>query len=226
MWMSLADMEMATASTPQSSECLTSSMTARFQARMEASSPRPTISLIVAFSSPPIAGMPTSIWCTPTSSRSLAMRIFSWLLNTTPAVCSPSRSVVSSMRTAGSAGLALAMTKLDRSLVMSPTSEDGRGHGRGRSRVEGAPEQVVHDLRVGAPAAGLHHLADEEADHLLLAAAILLGLGRVGGHDAGDDGLELRGVADLAEAVLLDDRLGLGALLDHAREDLPVSYTH
>ena len=46
------------------------------------------------------------------------MRIFSWLLNTTPAVCSPSRSVVSSMRTAGSAGLALAMTKLERSLVI------------------------------------------------------------------------------------------------------------
>jgi|GEM_PF-3877842 len=118
MWISLADMEMATASTPQSSECLTSSMTARFQARMEASSPRSTISPIVAFSSPPMAGMPTSIWWTPTSSRSLAIRIFSWLEKTTPAVCSPSRSVVSSMRTAGSAGLALAITKLERSLVI------------------------------------------------------------------------------------------------------------
>ena len=65
-----------------------------------------------------MAGMPTSIWWTPTSSSSLAMRIFSWLEKTTPAVCSPSRSVVSSMRTAGSAGLALAMTKLERSLVI------------------------------------------------------------------------------------------------------------
>ena len=45
MWMSLADIEMATASTPQSMECSTSETTARFQARMEASSPRPTISL-------------------------------------------------------------------------------------------------------------------------------------------------------------------------------------
>ena len=107
MWMSLADMEMATASTPQSSECWMSSTTARFQARMEVSSPSSTISLIVVFSSPPMAGMPTSIWWTPTSSSSLAMRIFSWLVNTTPAVCSPSRSVVSSMRTAGSAGLVL-----------------------------------------------------------------------------------------------------------------------
>ena len=74
---------------------------------------------MVFFSSPPIAGMPTSIWWTPTSSSSLAMRIFSWLLKTTPAVCSPSRRVVSSMRTAGSAGRVRgAMTKLERSLVM------------------------------------------------------------------------------------------------------------
>ena len=77
MWMSLADMEMATASTPQSMECFTSSMTARFHARIELSRPRSTISLMVAFSSPPMAGIPTSIWWTPTSSSSLAMRIFS-----------------------------------------------------------------------------------------------------------------------------------------------------
>ncbi len=97
MWMSLADIEIATASTPQSMECWMSAATARFQARIEVSSPRSTICAIVAFSSPPIAGMPTSIWWTPTSSSSLAMRIFSWFEKTTPAVCSPSRSVVSSM---------------------------------------------------------------------------------------------------------------------------------
>ena len=70
-------MEMATASTPQSMECLTSSMTARFHARIEPSSPSSTMSLMVAFSSPPMAGMPASIWWTPTSSSSLAMRTFS-----------------------------------------------------------------------------------------------------------------------------------------------------
>ncbi len=46
------------------------------------------------------------------------MRIFSWLEKTTPAVCSPSRSVVSSMRTAGSSVRTVLMTKLERSLVM------------------------------------------------------------------------------------------------------------
>ena len=159
--------EMATASTPQSIECLTSSMTARFQARMDVSSPRSTICLIVAFSSPPIAGMPTSIWWTPTSSSSLAMRIFSWLEKTTPAVCSPSRRVVSSMRTAGSAGRPRAMTKLERSLVMVTclstdagrpgvvhrgTCDDAvsaRDHGSAR----GCGMQLVDELRVGAPAA-------------------------------------------------------------------------
>jgi len=46
------------------------------------------------------------------------MRIFSWFEKTTPAVCSPSRRVVSSMKTAGSAGLGGWMTKLLRSLTM------------------------------------------------------------------------------------------------------------
>ena len=39
MWMSLADMLMATASTPQSMECCTSDLTARFQARMRGVEP-------------------------------------------------------------------------------------------------------------------------------------------------------------------------------------------
>ena len=51
--------------------------------------------LTAIFSSPPIAGMPASICCTPISSRSLAMRIFSRLAKTIPAACSPSLKVVS-----------------------------------------------------------------------------------------------------------------------------------
>ena len=93
-----------------------SEMTARFQARIEGLRPSSTICAMACFSSPSMAGMPTSIWCTPTSSSRRAMRIFSWFENTTPAVCSPSRRVVSSMRTGGpSAGASSAMTKLDRS---------------------------------------------------------------------------------------------------------------
>ena len=104
MWMSLADMLMATASTPQSREWLDVVRNGAVPGQHRGVQAQVHDLRMVAFSSPPMAGMPTSIWCTPTSSSILAMRIFSWLLKTTPAVCSPSRSVVSSMRTAGSAG--------------------------------------------------------------------------------------------------------------------------
>ena len=52
MWMSLADMEMATASTPQSRECWMSATTARFQARIEGLRPSSTICVMACFSSP------------------------------------------------------------------------------------------------------------------------------------------------------------------------------
>src|SRR5665647_2368135 len=161
------------------------------------------------------------------------------------------------------AGLALAMTKLERSLVIrtylstripprAPAPgdaatvgracgvRDGRlamldgsarlqdtfivpqaGEGRqGGSAVQRLEEQLVDELRVGAPAGGFHDLPDEEAQHLLLAAAVLLHLRRIVGDHPGDGGLELRRVADLAEAVLLDDLLRLGPLRDHLGEDV------
>src|SRR5450759_1307343 len=212
MWMSLADMEMATASTPQSSECLTSSMTARFQARMEASSPRPTISPIVAFSSPPMAGMPTSIWWTPTSSRSLAMRI-------PPRAPAPGDAATVG-RACGVRDGRLAM--LDGSARLQDTfivPQAGEGR-QGGSAVQRLEEQLVDELRVGGPAGRFHDLPDEEAQHLLLAAAVLLHLRRIVGDHPGDGRLELRRVADLAEAVLLDDLLRLGPLRDHPGEDV------
>ena len=55
---------------------------------------------MVSRSSPPMAGTPTSISRTPTSARARAMETFSSTVNDTPAVCSPSRSVVSLMITA------------------------------------------------------------------------------------------------------------------------------
>ncbi len=57
--------------------------------------PREEISLIASASSGETAGMPASILSTPTSSSIRAMAIFSSFLNTTPGVCSPSRSVAS-----------------------------------------------------------------------------------------------------------------------------------
>src|SRR5450759_2022261 len=99
MWMSEVASEMAMASTPHSIVVLMSPMLARLQPSPDALRPRCSISSITSRSSPPMAGMPASIWSAPTSSSSLAMRTFSWLAKTTPAVCSPSRSVVSSIRT-------------------------------------------------------------------------------------------------------------------------------
>jgi hypothetical protein len=61
MWMSEDDIEMATASTPQSSDACTSETTARFQARMLQFKPNAAIAATAAFSSPPMTGMPASI---------------------------------------------------------------------------------------------------------------------------------------------------------------------
>ena len=58
------------------------------------------------------------------------------------------------------------------------------------------------------PAGLAHHLADEEAEHALLAAAVRLDLLRVGGEDGVDDRRELGLVADggLRQVVVRGDR--------------------
>ncbi len=69
------------------------------------------------------------------------------------------------------------------------------------------------------PLARLHHLADEEAEDLLLAAAVLLDLAGVGGDDLVDDLLDGAAVGDLLEALLGDDGVGVLAALPHLLED-------
>src|SRR3546814_15862104 len=51
----------------------------------------------------------------------------------------------------------------------------------------------------------LHRLADEEAEQLVLAAAIIGNLVRVRSHDLGDFGLDRTGIAGLLESACLDD---------------------
>ncbi len=63
MWMSLVASEIATASTPQSIDVLMSATLARFQPRIDAFRPRCAISSMTSRSSPPMTGMPASIWC-------------------------------------------------------------------------------------------------------------------------------------------------------------------
>jgi len=55
------------------------------------------MALMQAISSSPMAGMPISISGTPAADSARAMAHFSSTVNATPAVCSPSRSVVSLM---------------------------------------------------------------------------------------------------------------------------------
>src|ERR671931_275995 len=68
-------------------------------------------------------------------------------------------------------------------------------------------QQLARDLRVGLPLRSLHHLADEEAEERLLARAVRRELLRVRGEDVRHDPLDLGGVAQLGESLLLDDRL-------------------
>ena len=60
-------------------------------------SPRPAMARITSCSCSPMAGMPTSISGIPAAARAWAMASFSAAVNATPAVCSPSRRVVSLM---------------------------------------------------------------------------------------------------------------------------------
>src|SRR4051812_47308515 len=74
-----------------------------------------------------------------------------------------------------------------------PMTRSSKSDGSG---TEPPPEELVHDLRVCLALRPLHHLADEEAEHSLLAAAEGLDLGRMGGDDLVDDRLELGRVGD------------------------------
>ena len=58
---------------------------------------RAAMVLMQAISSSPMAGMPISISGTPAADKAQAMAHFSSTVNATPAVCSPSRKVVSLM---------------------------------------------------------------------------------------------------------------------------------
>src|SRR3546814_5280911 len=67
-------------------------------------------------------------------------------------------------------------------------------------------------------AAGLHRLTNEEAEQLVLAAAIFGGLGGVGGYNLGDDGLDRAGIGGLPQAPFLDDLRRIVAGLQHQFE--------
>src|SRR5262249_17511663 len=81
---------------------------------------------------------------------------------------------------------------------------------RSSLRVELLAQQLVDDLRVRLALRLLHHLAHEEAEHALLAAAIRLDLCRARIEDAVDERLELGRVRNdrLREDLVTVDRRG------------------
>src|ERR1700742_4663556 len=85
----------------------------------------------------------------------------------------------------------------------------------GLSATELLLQQLVESSRIRLALRGLHDLADEEAEQLVLARPIVGELPRVGSHDGLDSLLDRRLVGDLFQALLLDDRVGALVLLPH-----------
>src|SRR5579863_7534539 len=76
-------------------------------------------------------------------------------------------------------------------------------------------EQLVQACRVGLALRGLHRLADEESEQLVLARAILGQLRWIGGDDGVNSGLDRRLIGNLAPAARLDDCVGILAFVPH-----------
>src|SRR3954452_16258205 len=91
---------------------------------------------------------------------------------------------------------------------------------RAISDAELLAQQAVDLAAVGAALGLAHDRADERADRLRVAAAHALGDVGVRLDHARDDGGELVAVAHRAEALALDDLLGVAAGLDEAVEHL------
>src|ERR1044071_1866760 len=79
-------------------------------------------------------------------------------------------------------------------------------------------QQVVELRGICLAAGGLHDLADEEAEQLVLARAVIGELARILRHDLVDGLLDGAGVGDLLEALRLDDGVRVLALGPHGLE--------
>src|ERR1700688_3242988 len=66
-------------------------------------------------------------------------------------------------------------------------------------------QQVVELRRIRLALGGLHDLADEETEELVLAGPIVGKLSRIGGDNGVDDSLDGPRVGDLLQASFLDD---------------------
>src|SRR6185436_3854632 len=93
---------------------------------------------------------------------------------------------------------------------------------RTRTSAQLGADELAHDARIRAAAGLLHHLADEEAEEALLAAAVLLDLPRVGSEDPVDERPELGRVGDgLLRQVRLGGEAGVARTRHRLVECLP-----
>src|ERR1700733_10994289 len=79
------------------------------------------------------------------------------------------------------------------------------GRRRSAARAELLFQEGIELSRIGLALSGLHRLADEEAEQLVLAGAVVGKLAWIAGDHFVDDALDRRAVRDLLEAFLLDD---------------------
>src|SRR3546814_11494483 len=66
-------------------------------------------------------------------------------------------------------------------------------------------QHLVHQARIGLALGRLHHLADEPAENLLVAALELRDLARIAGDDPVDQPFDGRAVADLLQSLGFHD---------------------
>src|SRR5512139_17974 len=94
---------------------------------------------------------------------------------------------------------------------LSPAPQDSGAPSRGPCRLaagEPPAQDLVDLLRVGLAAGGLHALADQRIEGLLLAGAELGDRPRMGGQHLVDQLLDRSGIRDLLQSPRLDDRVG------------------
>jgi hypothetical protein len=132
-WRSETGTETLTTFSPHEAAASMSWRRARHQPIARADRPSERTARMLSRSSSPIAGMPTSSSGTPAASRARAIANFSATVKATPAVCSPSRSVVSLTRTA--AGFAVVGRAFMRRTIFRSCSLRRRSGYRRRNRM-------------------------------------------------------------------------------------------
>src|SRR5262249_19702994 len=80
-------------------------------------------------------------------------------------------------------------------------------------------EKLVYHRRISFAFHGAHDLANEESEHLRLARPVFCDLAWILGQELVHQGLDLRGITDLAQTFLRDDGSRFLTRAKHLRQD-------